>query len=141
MRSRYRHEIDWTSNPGLARLMNKDKLVRYQINPTKNWGPGSRPKNVAATGEAAAPATTSVDDVPMGDLTGTVVGGEQEIQDLGLAVDPVEFPPGAEVAEPGAVAAEAVSTTTKRSRADGGEDRDGKKIKLDEHDEESALNM
>lgn len=78
----------------------------------------------------------------MGDLTGTAVGGEQEIQDLGLAVDPVEFPPGAEVAEPGATAAEAVSTTTtKRPLTDGTEERDGKKIKLNEDDEESALNM
>jgi hypothetical protein len=121
--------------------MNKEKLVRYQINPTKNWGPGSRPKNITQAEDAAAAPIITSEDVSMGDQTGTAVGGEQEIQDLGLAVDPVEFPSGAEVAEPGATAAEAVSTTTKRPLADSEEDRDGKKIKLNEDDEESALNM
>jgi hypothetical protein len=105
--------------------MNKEKLVRYQINPTKNWGPGSRPKNITQAEDAAAATITTSEDVSMGDQTGTAVGGEQEIQDLGLAVDP----------------AEAVSTTTKRPLADSEEDRDGKKIKLNEDDEESALNM
>lgn len=123
--------------------MNKEKLVRYQINPTKNWGPGSRPKNITQAEDAAAATIITSKDVSMGDQTGTALGGEQEIQDLGLAVDSAEFPPGAEVAEPGATAAEAVSTTTttKRPLPDSTEDRDGKKIKLNEDDEESALNM
>jgi hypothetical protein len=30
----------------LSKVVDKGKLVRYQVNPTKNWGPGSRPKNV-----------------------------------------------------------------------------------------------
>jgi hypothetical protein len=105
--------------------MDKNKLVRYQINPTKNWGPGSRPKNVAA-------------DEPMGDLTGTVVGGPEELQELGLAVDPVEYPPEAEVAEPGAMAAE-MEEGVKRSRESDEDERDAKKTKLD--DEEAAFNM
>ena len=121
--------------------MNKEKLVRYQINPTKNWGPGSRPKNVTAAEETAAAPTASSSDVPMGDMTGTAIGGVQEIQELGLAADPIEYPPGAEVAEPDAMAAETISTSAKRSRAEGEEDREGKKVKLDEEDEESALNM
>lgn len=121
--------------------MNKEKLVRYQVNPTKNWGPGSRPKNVAAPEATtnSAPATSA--DESMGDLTGTAIDEKEEVKELGLAADPAEFPPDAEVAEPGATAAEAVPTTVKRARAEGDDERDGKKIKLDDEDEESALNM
>jgi hypothetical protein len=120
-----RHTIDFTPHADNSKVMDKNKLVRYQVNPTKNWGPGSRPKNVVA-------------DEPMGDPTGTAAGGPEELQELGLAVDPVEYPPGAEVVEPGAMAAE-VEEGAKRSRVNDEDERDAKKIKLD--DEEAALNM
>ncbi|KIO23382.1 hypothetical protein M407DRAFT_27161 [Tulasnella calospora MUT 4182] len=34
---------DFTRHPGLEAISNKIKLVRYQVNPQPNWGPGARP--------------------------------------------------------------------------------------------------
>ncbi|KAG8987630.1 RNA methyltransferase tRNA(m5U54)methyltransferase [Tulasnella sp. 427] len=38
-------KADFTRHPGLEAISNKVKLVRYQVNPQPNWGPGARPDN------------------------------------------------------------------------------------------------
>jgi len=36
-------DVNWTRNPASVSSVSKIKLVRYQQNPTPNWGPGSKP--------------------------------------------------------------------------------------------------
>ncbi|KAG9027167.1 RNA methyltransferase tRNA(m5U54)methyltransferase [Tulasnella sp. JGI-2019a] len=37
------NKVDFSRHPSLDAISNKIKLVRYQMNPQPNWGPGSRP--------------------------------------------------------------------------------------------------
>lgn len=41
-----RHDIDLTPHPGAKRFDKSDKIVRYQVNPEANWGPGTKAKMV-----------------------------------------------------------------------------------------------
>lgn len=113
--------------------MDKAKLVRYQTNPTKNWGPGSRAKVVSAeraTADAAAYASTenggaSVEgEVPTGD--------EAELQEMGLLPDPVGLSNdnGAEVAE----------IIPEKRKREGDEVREDVKRSKVERDEEEMMN-
>jgi len=38
------HKADFARHPSLQGISNKIKLVRYQMNPQPNWGPGTRPE-------------------------------------------------------------------------------------------------
>lgn len=40
-----RHEISFALHPAAKQFTTKKDLVRYQLNPTANWGPKARPTN------------------------------------------------------------------------------------------------
>ncbi|KAG8917790.1 RNA methyltransferase tRNA(m5U54)methyltransferase [Tulasnella sp. 417] len=49
-------KADFTRHPGLEAISNKIKLVRYQVNPQPNWGPGARPDSKKKNKGGAAAA-------------------------------------------------------------------------------------
>lgn len=117
--------------------MDKAKLVRYQTNPTKNWGPGSRAKVVSAeraTADAAAYASTITSTGNGGaSVKGEVsTGDEAELQEMGLLPDPVGLSNdnGAEVAE----------IIPEKRKREGDEVREDVKRSKVERDEEEMMN-
>lgn len=133
--------MDFTPHPDISKVVDKTRLVRYQVNPTKNWGPGSRPKN--ASNDAAMTGGASAGEIIQPD--------EVELEDLGLAVDPNEYPTDPAVAE---IAAEPDSddheakvdpaggggSGVKRQAEQGQEQPTSKKTRVQEDDEEMAQN-
>ncbi|KAG8920568.1 RNA methyltransferase tRNA(m5U54)methyltransferase [Tulasnella sp. 408] len=47
-------KADFTRHAGLEAISNKIKLVRYQVNPQPNWGPGARPDSKKKSKSSAA---------------------------------------------------------------------------------------
>lgn len=143
-----RYKVDITPHRDLQKYIDKGKLVRYQLNPTKNWGPGSKAKVVShsrAAADAAQYAETSAkaadEDEPMGDLTGTRTDEAGELEELGLNPDLAEYPENTDGVEIDAAEVETSDVGNKRKRDSESGSKEGvKRTRVEEPSEEDLMN-
>lgn len=141
-----RHEISFALHPAAKQFTTKKDLVRYQLNPTANWGPKARPTNKGkhnvGGGEGLLGVQGSTTETP---ANAEPVLDEEVAAELGLEDEDALMKPAVDaetLIEETVELTEDVPTGVKRASSSDWE-HEGKKRKVQPltlEEEEAALN-
>ncbi|KAJ9098486.1 hypothetical protein QFC19_006353 [Naganishia cerealis] len=139
------HEISFTAHPSAKQFTSKGDLVRYQLNPTPNWGPKARPTNKGKHNVGGGEGLLGVQEsVAAAEVEGPVAD-EEVAAELGLQDEDalMEAVVDAETLIEETVEITGESSTGVKRGADSTLGNEGKKQKVQSQtleEEEAALN-